>query len=107
MEKKTFVKKELIQKLQAKYPKVLNADIERMVESVFRYLSNQLATGHNIEIRGFGMLKVKAMKPRIARNPKTGDKVEVPAKRKISWKSSKLLNVAINQERQKIDQEKI
>ena len=53
------------------------------------------------------MLKVKTTKPRIARNPKTGDKVEVPSKRKISWKSSKLLNVAINQERKEIDQEKI
>jgi integration host factor subunit beta len=95
MEKKTFVKKELIQELQVKYQKIPNTDIERMVESVFRYLSNQLASGNNIEIRGFGMLKVKA---RIARNPKSGAKVEVPSKKKISWKSSKLLNVAINQE---------
>ena len=107
MEKKTFVKKELIQKLQTTYPKVLNADIERMVESVFRYLSNQLASGHNIEIRGFGMLKVKTMKPLIALNPKTLDKVDVPDKIKISWKRSKLLNVAIYQERIKVDQEKI
>ena len=105
MEKKTFVKKELIQKLQSKYPKILNADIERMVESIFRYLSNQLATGHNVEIRGFGMLKVKTMKPRLARNPKTGDKVEVPSKRKVSWKTSKLLNAAINKERKEVDQE--
>jgi integration host factor subunit beta len=98
MKKKTFVKKELIQELQVKYPKIPNTDIERMVESVFRYLSNQLASSNNIEIRGFGMLKVKTMKARIARNPKSGAKVEVPSKNKISWKSSKLLNVAINQE---------
>ena len=107
MEKKTFVKKDLIVKLQSQYPKVLNTDIEKMVDVIFKYLSNQLALGHNVEIRGFGMLKVKTTKPRIARNPKTGDKVEVPSKRKISWKSSKLLNIAINQGDKKIEQEKI
>jgi integration host factor subunit beta len=98
MEKKTFVKKELIQEMQSKYPKILNDDIEKVVESIFKYLSNQLASGHNIEIRGFGMLKTKITNPRIARNPKTGTSVEVPSKRKVGWKSSKLLNLTINQE---------
>jgi integration host factor subunit beta len=51
-----------------------------------------------VEIRGFGMLKTKTSKPRTARNPKSGESVEVPAKRKISWKSSKLLNININEE---------
>ena len=105
MEKKTFVKKELIQEMQCKYPKILNADIEKIVENIFKYLSNQLASGHNIEIRGFGMLKTKITKPRIARNPKTGASVEVPSKRKVSWKSSKLLNLTINQESKVIDKE--
>ena len=105
MEKKTFVKKELIQEMQSKYPKILNDDIEKIVESIFKYLSNQLASGHNIEIRGFGTLKTKITKPRIARNPKTGASVEVPSKRKVSWKSSKLLNLTINQESKVIDKE--
>jgi integration host factor subunit beta len=105
MEKKTFVKKELIQEMQSKYPKILNAEIEKVVENIFKYLSNQLASGHNIEIRGFGMLKTKITKPRIARNPKTGVSVEVPSKRKVSWKSSKLLNLTINQESKVIDKE--
>ena len=103
MEKKTFVKKELIQEMQSKYPKILNADIEKVVVSIFKYLSNQLASSHNIEIRGFGMLKTKITKPRIARNPKTGASIEVPSKRKISLKSSKLLNLTINQESEVID----
>ena len=105
MEKKTFVKKELIQEMQSKYPKILNAEIEKVVENIFKYLSNQLASGHNIEIRGFGMLKTKITKPRKARNPKTGASVEVPSKRKVSWKSSKLLNLTINQESKVIDEE--
>jgi integration host factor subunit beta len=105
MEKKTFVKKELIQEMQSKYPKILNAEIEKVVENIFKYLSNQLASGHNIEIRGFGMLKTKITKPRIAHNPKTGASVEVPSKRKVSWKSSKLLNLTINQESKVIDKE--
>lgn len=96
MEKKTFVKKELIEAMQNKYPKVLNGDIEKIIDSIFKYLSNKLATGHNLEIRGFGMMKVKTMNPRKARNPRTGEKVEVGIKKKISWKSSKQLNNKIN-----------
>ena len=96
MEKKTFVKKELVESLQKKYPKVLNSDIEKMTDSIFRFLSNKLAAGHNVEIRGFGMMKVKTTSPRKARNPRTGETVEVGIKRKISWKSSKLLNNEIN-----------
>ena len=96
MEKKTFVKKELVESLQKKYPKILNSDIEKMTDSIFRFLSNKLAAGHNVEIRGFGMMKVKTTSPRKARNPRTGETVEVGIKRKIGWKSSKLLNNEIN-----------
>ena len=96
MEKKTFVKKELVESLQKKYPKVLNSDIEKMTDAIFRFLSNKLAAGHNVEIRGFGMMKVKTTNPRVARNPRSGEKVQVGIKRKISWKSSKLLNNEIN-----------
>ena len=96
MEKKTFVKKELVEALQKKYPKVLSSNIEKMTDSIFRFLSNKLAAGHNVEIRGFGMMKVKTTSPRKARNPRTGQTVEVGIKRKISWKSSKLLNNEIN-----------
>ena len=96
MEKKTFVKKELVEALQKKYPKVLSSNIEKMTDSIFRFLSNKLAAGHNVEIRGFGMMKVKTTSPRKARNPRTGQTVEVGIKRKISWKSSKLLNKEIN-----------
>ena len=96
MEKKTFVKKELVEALQKKYPKVLSSNIEKMTDSIFRFLSNKLAAGHNVEIRGFGMMKVKTTSPRTARNPRSGEKVQVGIKRKISWKSSKLLNNEIN-----------
>ena len=51
MEKKTFVKKELIQELQSKYPKILNADIEKTVESIFKYLSNQLDSAINFWLK--------------------------------------------------------
>src|SRR6056300_1622678 len=106
MEKKTFVKKELVEALQKKYPKVLSSNIEKMIDSIFRFLSNKLAAGHNVEIRGFGMMKVKTTSPRKARNPRTGQTVEVGIKRKISWKSSKLLNNEINYDIKKKKKEK-
>lgn len=105
MKKKTFVKKELIQEMQSEYPNILNSNIERVVESIFKYLSNQLASGNNIEIRGFGMLKTKTTKPRTARNPKNGESVEVPSKRKVTWKSSKLINLTMNQESKIVEKE--
>ena len=43
MEKKTFVKKELVEALQKKYPKVLSSNIEKMTDSIFRFLSNKLS----------------------------------------------------------------
>ena len=96
MSKKTYVKSDIVKTLQGYYQKIPNTDVERIVESVFKYLGNALSDGKNIEIRGLGTFKIKNMPERNARNPKTGETIIIERKNKIKWKTSKLLNQRIN-----------
>ena len=98
MSKKTYIKSDIVKTLQANFQKIPNTNIERIVESIFKYLSNALSDGKNIEIRGLGTFKIKNMPERNARNPKTGAAIIVERKKKIKWKTSKLLNQRINRD---------
>ena len=62
-----------------------------MVDGFLNALKRALANGENIEIRGFGTFKVRRRKTRIARNPRTGDPVEVPSRSVPVFKPSKHL----------------
>ena len=95
-DKKTFVKSDIVKELQGHFQAIPNHDVERIVDSIFKYLGNALAEGRNIEIRGLGTFKVKKMPARNARNPKTGEPIRIEEKNKLRWKSSKLLNYRIN-----------
>ena len=95
-DKKTFVKSDIVKELQGHFQAIPNNDVERIVDSIFKYLGNALAEGRNIEIRGLGTFKVKKMPARNARNPKTGESIMIEEKNKLKWKSSKLLNFRIN-----------
>jgi len=95
-DKKTFVKSDIVKELQGHFQAIPNNDVERIVDSIFKYLGNALAEGRAIEIRGVGSWRIKQMSERSGRNPLTGEKIVVPAKRKIRFKASKLLNYRIN-----------
>ncbi len=56
-------------------------DAEDIVENFLSVVKNSLKQGKHIEIRGFGTFKVVARKPRIARNPRTGEKVPLPGRK--------------------------
>ena len=71
-------------------------DSEVIVETIFGSIVRSLHTGDKIEIRGFGSFRTRQRKPRIGRNPKTGDKVEVPAKKIPFFKPSKELKDLVN-----------
>ena len=96
LDKNTFVKSDIVKDLQGHFQAIPNNNVEKIVESIFKYLSNALAEGRNIEIRGLGTFKIKKMPARNARNPKTGEKVAVPEKKVISWKMSKDMFKKIN-----------
>lgn len=72
-------------------PKVRDA-----VGKMFHLLAQGLDEDVTIEIREFGTLKTKEDKPRISRNPKTGEKVHVGSRRKVAWKMSKDIKRQLN-----------
>ena len=96
LDKNTFVKSDIVKDLQGHFQAIPNNNVEKIVESIFKYLGNALAEGRNIEIRGLGTFKIKRMPARNARNPRTGESIMIEEKNKLKWKSSKLLNFRIN-----------
>jgi integration host factor subunit beta len=71
-------------------------DSEVIVETIFESVVRSLRAGDKIEIRGFGSFRTRQRKPRVGRNPKTGDRVEVPAKKIPYFKPSKELKDLVN-----------
>jgi integration host factor subunit beta len=71
-------------------------DSEIIVETIFESIVKSLRAGDKIEIRGFGSFRTRQRKPRIGRNPKTGARVEVPAKKIPYLKPSKELKDLVN-----------
>ena len=86
-----MVRSELVKMLAAKYPNILYKDIEKITYLIFIEIIEALSRGENIEIRGFGTYKIVNRKARIGRNPKNSEIVQVPAKKAIRWKMSKVL----------------
>jgi len=71
-------------------------DSEVIVETIFDSIVKSLRTGDKIEIRGFGSFRTRQRKSRIGRNPKTGARVDVPAKKIPFFKPSKELKDLVN-----------
>ena len=69
---------------------------EVIVETIFDSIVRSLRTGDKIEIRGFGSFRTRQRQPRVGRNPKTGARVEVPAKKIPYFKPSKELKDVVN-----------
>ncbi len=91
-----MTKSDLILRLAEKYPHLLQRDIERIVGTVFGEISNALARGHRVELRGFGAFSVKYRGARTGRNPRTGDVVDVAEKCVPFFKTGKQLRDRLN-----------
>jgi integration host factor subunit beta len=92
-----MTKADLIEEV-AKVAEVTRKDGEVIVETIFDSIVKSLRAGDKIEIRGFGSFRTRQRKPRTGRNPKTGAKVEVPAKTIPFFKPSKELKDMVNNE---------
>jgi integration host factor subunit beta len=71
-------------------------DVERIVATIFSEIADALAEGKRVELRGFGAFSVKDRPPRTGRNPRTGEAVEVDAKRVPFFKIGKQLHERLN-----------
>jgi|SRR5947209_6077483 len=90
-----MTKADLIEEV-AKIVELTRKDSEVVVETIFDSIVHSLRVGDKIEIRGFGSFRTRERKARVGRNPKTGDKVEVPAKKIPFFKPSKELKDVVN-----------
>lgn len=74
---------------------ITQVDVKRVVQRVLHHIIERLKTGQNIELRNFGVFKVKQRAPRRGRNPKTGEEVPVPAKRTVIFKPGLIMRQQI------------
>jgi len=91
-----MTKSVLIEKVTEKVEGLTRNQTEIVVETVFESIKKALIQGEKIEIRGFGNFRLKTRNPRKARNPKTGETVEVPGKKVLYFKVGKALKEALN-----------
>ena len=91
-----MTKSELIAELASANPHLLSRDVELIVSTIFDEITNALARGTRVELRGFGAFTVKRRDARTGRNPRTGEAVPVNEKAVPFFKAGKELRVRVN-----------
>ena len=91
-----MTKSELIARLAERYPQLIAKDADFAVNTILDAMSQALARGSRIEIRGFGSFALNRRPPRVGRNPKSGEKVMVPEKRVPHFKAGKELRERVD-----------
>ena len=92
-----MTKADLVEEV-SKVTELTRKDSEVIVDTLFDSVIKALKEGDKLEVRGFGSFRVRQRNARVGRNPKTGEKVEVPAKRVPYFKPSKELKDLINED---------
>jgi len=90
------VKSELVRALNEKLPDIQLDDVESAVNCLLKHMADALVQGERIEIRGFGSFNLHHRPPRSARNPKTGEMFQLPAKVAIHFKPGKDMKDRVN-----------
>ena len=91
-----MIRSELIQKIADENPHLYQRDVERIVNTIYEEVTNAMARGDRVELRGFGAFSVKKRDARIGRNPRTGETVAVEEKHVPFFKTGKLLRDRLN-----------
>lgn len=91
-----MTRSELINKIAESFPGLHHSVIQSSIETVFECISDSLGRGERVELRGFGAFIVKERGSRRARNPRTGEPVDVSPKYALLFKSGKELHEKMN-----------
>ncbi len=91
-----MIKSELIQEIAMRHPHLFQRDVERIVNTILDEITQAMADGHRVELRGFGAFSIKERNGRQGRNPRTGEPVSVEAKRVPFFKTGKELRERLN-----------
>ena len=81
-----MTKKEIVTKISDRTD-IKQVDVKKVVQMTLDMITESLARGETVELRNFGIFKVRSRKPRIGRNPKTGESVEIPGKKAVAFKA--------------------
>ena len=96
-----MVKSELVCVINEKLPELQKKDVELALNCILGQIADALVQGNRIEIRGFGSFDLHFRPPRLARNPKTGEAVNLPAKVVLHFKPGKEMRNRVNATRDK------
>lgn len=94
-----MIRSELVQKLSQENPDLSLQTIDKIVDLIFKNIVECLADGGRVELRGFGAFTTRARAARTGRNPRTGDEVDVPAKRVPHFKPGKEMRERLKAQR--------
>lgn len=93
-----MIKSELVQRIAEYNPHLYQRDVENIVNAILDEITNALANGDRVELRGFGAFSVKTREARIGRNPRTGEAVKVDQKAVPVFKTGKEMRMRLNQQ---------
>ncbi|NJC34114.1 integration host factor subunit beta [Sphingomonas jejuensis] len=91
-----MIRSELVQHLAEQHPDLSAREVERIVSIFFDEISARLVAGGRVELRGFGAFSTRARDARTGRNPRTGETVDVDAKRVPYFKPGKEMRARLN-----------
>lgn len=91
-----MTKSELAKMIASKYPYLYAKDIQNIIDDIFAEITQSLSDGYRIELRGFGAFSLRQRKPRVARNPKTEQRLELGARHSLYFRASKELREKLN-----------
>ena len=94
-----IVKSKLLKQLSKNYPNFLKKDLEKFTNIILNEIKRTLKRGDRVELRGFGVFSTNTQKASIRRNPKTGEKVNIPEKKTIHFKMAKEMFKKLNNDK--------
>ena len=96
MSQDSMTRSDLVEELAERFGQLTQRDAEFAVKTILDAMSEALAKGHRIEIRGFGSFSISRRPPRMGRNPRTGEQVLIPEKLVPHFKPGKALREAVD-----------
>ena len=91
-----MTKSDLSRRLFKQFPEISLPEAKKILDFFLAAMKEGLSSGDTVELRDFGVLRVRDKKRRKARNPRTGEKVDVPAKKAVYFKQSRILKGKLN-----------
>ena len=98
-----MTRSDIVEELAARFAQLTHRDAESAVKTILDAMSDALVRGNRIEIRGFGSFSVSRRPPRVGRNPRSGERVQVPEKRVPHFKPGKALREAVDTRTAELD----